>query len=71
MSPREDDDPFKRPEGQPIARAIKAFREGRPSDEKCFFCGGKIVVVGVPPENPTFIEFVCPCGKSSGRLHGI
>ncbi len=72
MSASKEKDPFKRPEGQPVARAIEAFREGRPYDEKCYFCGGKIVVEGFPAGGPyTTIEFRCPCGKSNGRLYGI
>jgi hypothetical protein len=72
MNGDDDKNPFKRPEGQPVARAINALREGRPSDDKCYFCGGKIVVIGYPPGGPyTTVDFHCPCGKSNGRLKGI
>jgi hypothetical protein len=72
MNPDDAKNPFKTPEGQPVARAIKALREGRPSDEKCYFCGGKIVVFGYPEGGPfTSVDFHCPCGKSNGFLKGI
>jgi hypothetical protein len=72
MTDSDGRDPLKRAEGLPIARAIKALREGRPSDEKCYFCGGKIDVLGYPPGGPfTTLDVHCPCGKSNSRLKGI
>jgi hypothetical protein len=63
---------FDSPEGKPVGRAIDAFREGRPSDEKCYFCGGKIGVMGMPSDKEyTTIIFGCPCAKSNGSLKGI
>jgi hypothetical protein len=63
---------FDSPEGRPVGRAIEAFRKGLPFDEKCYFCGGKIGVMGEPAGGPyTLIIFGCPCGKSNGSLKGI
>lgn len=56
---------------EPVWRAVRAFRDGRDSDERCFFCQGKILVDGSPPGESLFVVFTCPCKKSSGSLKGI
>lgn len=60
------------PYEEPVMRAVKAFREGRESDEKCYFCQGKILVTGSAPDEPgLLVLFTCPCKKSSGFRQGI
>ena len=60
------------PHEEPVRRAVKAFREGRESDEKCYFCQGTILVAGDPPDGRSWmVVFTCPCKKSSGFFKGI
>lgn len=61
------------PPEEPVLRAIRALQEGRQPDEKCYFCGGRIEMIGAPPDGPPYTQFyfTCPCKKTSGFLKGI
>jgi len=55
-----------------VDRAIKAAKEGRPSEERCVTCGGIIEVLADPPGGPyTQFAFTCPCKRTSGYLKGM
>ncbi len=57
---------------EPVLKAIRDLREGRESDARCVFCGGRISVIGSPTGGPfTSFHFTCPCKKSAGLLRGM
>jgi hypothetical protein len=55
-----------------VRSAIGKVRAGQPQDEVCVFCGGTLVVEGMPPGGPFSIWLIsCPCGKSNGEMKGL
>ena len=52
--------------------AIGKLQAGAPVDEVCPFCGGTLVVEGLPPGGPWTQWLVdCPCGRSRGTIKGL
>ncbi|MFO0736129.1 MAG: hypothetical protein U0270_09625 [Labilithrix sp.] len=55
-----------------VKRAIRRVQQSLPPNEPCVFCGGALVVEGLPPSGPyTSWIFACPCGKTTGTLKGL
>jgi len=57
---------------QSVRAAVRKFNAGKPQDEECVFCHGKIVVDGFPRSGPySSWQVHCPCGKSNTTLKGL
>jgi hypothetical protein len=55
-----------------VQNAVAKFNSGKPQDEECVFCHGKIVVDGFPRGGPySSWDVHCPCGKSNTTLKGL